>query len=69
MTRWLPCLSTYGKRSASWEMYVKHRPSLQDIPEIGRVDTQTFSVEKAISLKPRCVDVSRMAIQRFGLGY
>ncbi|MGO2513069.1 ABC transporter substrate-binding protein [Marinomonas polaris] len=39
-------------RSANWEMYVKHRPSLQDIPAIGRVDTQTFSVEKVIGLNP-----------------
>lgn len=53
-------------RSASWEMYVKHRPSLQDIPEIGRVDTQTFSVEKAISLNP---DVLMLAEWQFkGLG-
>ncbi|WP_120513711.1 ABC transporter substrate-binding protein [Photobacterium salinisoli] len=39
-------------RSANWELYVKHRPSLQDIPAIGRVDTNTFSVEKVISLQP-----------------
>lgn len=39
-------------RSANWEMYVKHRPSLKDIPAVGRVDTQTFSVEKVIGLNP-----------------
>ncbi|AJQ96987.1 ABC transporter substrate-binding protein [Gynuella sunshinyii] len=39
-------------RPANWEMYVKHRPSLDDIPAIGRVDTKTFSVEKVISLNP-----------------
>lgn len=39
-------------RKANWDMYVKHRPSLDDIPGIGRVDTQTFSVEKVISLNP-----------------
>lgn len=39
-------------RSASWELYVKHRPSLDKIPAIGRVDTNTFSVEKVISLRP-----------------
>lgn len=39
-------------RSANWELYVKHRPSLKEIPGIGRVDTNTFSVEKVISLNP-----------------
>lgn len=39
-------------RPANWEMYVKHRPSLDDIPEIGRVDTNSFSIEKVISLNP-----------------
>jgi iron complex transport system substrate-binding protein len=53
-------------RSANWEMYVKHRPSLEDIPGIGRVDTQTFSVEKVISLKP---DVLMLADWQYkGLG-
>ncbi|UUM32759.1 ABC transporter substrate-binding protein [Vibrio japonicus] len=39
-------------RPANWDLYVKHRPSLDTIPGIGRVDTNTFSVEKVISLKP-----------------
>ncbi len=39
-------------RSANWEMYLEHRPSLDDIPGIGRVDTKTFSVEKVISMNP-----------------
>ncbi|WP_165313704.1 ABC transporter substrate-binding protein [Vibrio ziniensis] len=39
-------------RPANWEMNVKHRPSLDEIPGIGRVDTNTFSVEKVISLRP-----------------
>ncbi|WP_332401580.1 ABC transporter substrate-binding protein [Vibrio metschnikovii] len=39
-------------RPANWEMYVNHRPSLDDIPEIGRVDTNSFSIEKVISLNP-----------------
>lgn len=42
-------------RSASWNAYVTHRPSLDDIPEIGRVDTNAFSVEKVISLSPDVV--------------
>lgn len=39
-------------RPANWEMYLDHRPSLDEIPGIGRVDTKTFSVEKVISLNP-----------------
>ena len=53
-------------RPANWDMYVKHRPSLNDIPGIGRVDTQTFSVEKVISLNP---DVLMLADWQYkGLG-
>lgn len=39
-------------RPTNWEMYLKHRPTLNDIPEIGRVDTNSFSIEKVISLNP-----------------
>ena len=39
-------------RPNNWAMYIKHRPSLETLPEVGKVDTQTFSVEKVISLKP-----------------
>lgn len=53
-------------RPANWEMYVKHRPSLDEIPAIGRVDTKTFSVEKVISLNP---DVLMLADWQYkGLG-
>ena len=53
-------------RSANWEMYTQHRPSLADIPGIGRVDTKTFSVEKVISLNP---DLIMLADWQFkGLG-
>ncbi len=53
-------------RSANWDLYVKHRPSLDKIPEIGRVDTNTFSAEKVISLNP---DVLMLADWQYkGLG-
>lgn len=39
-------------RPKNWAMYVKHRPSLATLPEVGNVNTQTFSMEKVISLKP-----------------
>ncbi|GGO77070.1 periplasmic binding protein [Marinobacterium nitratireducens] len=53
-------------REANWEMYLEHRPSLDRIPGIGRVDTKTFSVEKVISLQP---DLILLAEWQFkGLG-
>lgn len=53
-------------RPSNWEMYVEHRPSLAEIPGIGRVDTKTFSVEKIISLNP---DLIMLADWQFkGLG-
>ncbi|KOO09211.1 ABC transporter substrate-binding protein [Vibrio hepatarius] len=53
-------------RSANWDLYVKHRPSLDKIPEIGRVDTNTFSAEKVISLNP---DILMLADWQYkGLG-
>ncbi|WCN12669.1 ABC transporter substrate-binding protein [Marinomonas mediterranea] len=39
-------------RPANWEMYIKHRPSLNTIPAIGKIGSQAFSVEQVISLKP-----------------
>lgn len=39
-------------RPENWDMYVKHRPSLDTIPDTGRVDTNSFSVEKVIALNP-----------------
>lgn len=42
-------------RPENWAMYVKHRPSLATLPDVGKVDTQTFSIEKVISLNPDVV--------------
>ncbi|TDO99439.1 ABC transporter substrate-binding protein [Marinomonas balearica] len=39
-------------RPANWEMYVEHRPSLNDIPAIGKIGSQAFSIEQVLSLKP-----------------
>ncbi|GAB7262003.1 ABC transporter substrate-binding protein [Dickeya ananatis] len=44
-----------GKVPANWEMYVKHRPSLATLPDIGEVDLHNVSIEKLISLKPDVV--------------
>ena len=35
---------------ANWAMHTAHRPSLKDIADVGEVEAQTFSVEKALGL-------------------
>ncbi|UTV98194.1 ABC transporter substrate-binding protein [Marinomonas rhizomae] len=42
-------------RPANWNLYTKYRPSLKDIPDIGEVENQTFSIDKVIHLKPSVV--------------
>ncbi len=44
-----------GWRPASWNLYTHYRPSLKDIPDIGEIDAQTFSLEKIISLNPSVI--------------
>jgi len=39
-------------RPANWAEYVKVLPGLEAIPDVGEVEVGTFSVEKAIALKP-----------------
>lgn len=53
-------------RSANWNMYVEHRPSLAEIPGIGRVDTKTFSVEKVISLSPDLIMLADWQFKALG---
>ncbi|MFT2110472.1 ABC transporter substrate-binding protein [Marinomonas sp. 2405UD68-3] len=42
-------------RPASWSLYTNYRPSLKDISDVGDVESQTFSIEKVLSLKPDVV--------------
>ncbi|MEO9653682.1 ABC transporter substrate-binding protein [Marinomonas sp.] len=42
-------------RPASWNLYTDQRPSLKKIPDVGEVESQTFSVEKVLSLNPSVV--------------
>lgn len=42
-------------RPASWKLYTDYRPSLKEIPDVGEVESQTFSVEKVLSLNPDVV--------------
>lgn len=52
---------------ANWEMYLKHRPSLNTIPDVGEVEAQTFSVEKVLSLKPDLVVLADWQYKALGL--
>ena len=53
-------------RKASWDLYVKHVPLLDEIPAVGRVDTNTFSVEKVISLNPDLVMLAAWQYKALG---
>lgn len=44
-----------GWRPSSWDLYTNYRPSLKDIPDVGEVEAQTFSIEKVLSLKPSVI--------------
>lgn len=55
-----------GWRAANWQLHTAHRPALKDIPDVGEVEAQTFSVEKVLALKP---DVAVLADWQYkGLG-
>lgn len=52
---------------ANWDMHIKHRPSLKDIPDVGEVEVQNFSVEKVLSLKPDVVILADWQYKALGL--
>lgn len=52
---------------ANWTMHTQHRPSLKDIPDVGEVEAQTFSVEKVLSLKPDLVILADWQYKALGL--
>ncbi len=56
-----------GKVPANWKMHLAHRPSLADIADVGEVDTQTFSVEKVLSLNPDLVILADWQYKALGL--
>lgn len=39
----------------NWQLHVAHRPALEQLPDVGEVETQSFSVEKVLSLNPDLV--------------
>lgn len=42
-------------RPQSWELYTSYQPSLANIPDVGEVEAQTFSIEKVLNLNPDVV--------------
>ncbi len=56
-----------GWRPASWALYTQHRPGLKDIPDVGEVEAQTFSVEKVLALKPDVVVLADWQYKGLGL--
>lgn len=54
-------------RPSSWNQYIRVRPELDNIPDVGEVEAQTFSIEKVLSLNP---DVVVLADWQYkGLGF
>lgn len=42
-------------RPAVWEQYATARPTLRDVPDVGNVQDQSFSLEKVLATKPDVV--------------
>nr|WP_315234743.1 ABC transporter substrate-binding protein [uncultured Albidiferax sp.] len=42
-------------RPAAWNQYVAQKPMLQQVPDVGNVQDQTFSIEKVLATKPDVV--------------
>ncbi|WP_353646145.1 ABC transporter substrate-binding protein [Mesorhizobium sp. WSM2239] len=53
-------------RPANWQAYLKVRPSLDQIPDVGEVEVSTFSVEKLIALKPDVAILAEWQVNGIG---
>ncbi|MBJ7539332.1 ABC transporter substrate-binding protein [Marinomonas transparens] len=56
-----------GWRPASWDLYTNYRPSLKNIPDVGEVEAQTFSIEKVLSLKPSVILLADWQFKGLGM--
>lgn len=56
-------------RPANWEAYLKARPSLEEIADVGEVEVSTFSVEKLIALKPDVAILAEWQVNGIGADY
>ncbi|WP_432355559.1 ABC transporter substrate-binding protein (plasmid) [Agrobacterium sp. rho-13.3] len=52
---------------ANWKRHTAHRPSLNDITDVGEVEAQSFSVEKVLSLNPDLVVLADWQYKALGI--
>lgn len=53
-------------RPAVWAQYVARQPALQNVPDVGNVQDQTFSIEKALAAKPEVVILAEWQYKALG---
>jgi ABC-type Fe3+-hydroxamate transport system substrate-binding protein len=53
-------------RPDNWKAYLKVRPSLDKIADVGEVEVNTFSVEKVLALKPDLVVLGDWQVKGIG---
>lgn len=56
-------------RPDNWKAYLAVRPSLADVPDVGEVEVNTFSIEKVIALKPDLVILGDWQVQGIGANF
>lgn len=56
-------------RPANWEAYLKVRPSLDQLGDVGEVEVSNFSVEKLIGLKPDVAILAEWQVKGIGADY
>ena len=53
-------------RPAIWNMYVASKPQLAQVPDVGNVQDQTFSIEKVLASKPDVVVLADWQFKALG---
>lgn len=53
-------------RPAIWDMYLAKKPQLANVPNVGNVQDQTFSIEKVLASKPDVVVLADWQYQALG---
>ena len=53
-------------RPAIWKMYVASKPQLAQVPDVGNVQDQTFSIEKVLASKPDVVVLADWQFKALG---
>jgi iron complex transport system substrate-binding protein len=53
-------------RPGVWAQYVARQPALQNVPDVGDVQDQTFSIEKALATRPDGVILAEWQYKALG---